>query len=58
MVFEAINMPLPHRITSWWRIYHQYWGKEQGSWDHWHLPLIRHPQYTGSLLITLDMLSE
>jgi protein-S-isoprenylcysteine O-methyltransferase Ste14 len=46
---------------GWRRIYRQYWSKEQGSGQLvttgiYHF--IRHPQYTGFLLITLGMLCE
>mgnify|MGYP001227041713 FL=1 len=46
---------------GWQRIYRQYWSKEQGKGQlvttgiyRW----IRHPQYTGFLMITLGMLFE
>ena len=48
-------------IAGWREIYKHYWSKEEG---HGHLVTtgiygyIRHPQYTGFLLITLGMLLE
>ena len=48
-------------ILGWRRIYRQYWSKEEGTGQlvttgiyHY----IRHPQYTGFLLMTLGMLCE
>ena len=48
-------------FLGWRRIYRQYWSKEQGQGQlvttgiyHY----IRHPQYTGFLMITLGMLCE
>ena len=48
-------------FLGWQRIYRQYWSKDQGKGQlvttgiyRW----IRHPQYTGFLMITLGMLFE
>jgi protein-S-isoprenylcysteine O-methyltransferase Ste14 len=46
---------------GWQRIYRQYWSKEEGKGQLVTSGIyryIRHPQYTGFLLITLGMLCE
>jgi protein-S-isoprenylcysteine O-methyltransferase Ste14 len=48
-------------ILGWHRIYRQYWSKDQGQGQLVTTGIyrfIRHPQYTGFLMITLGMLCE
>jgi len=48
-------------ILGWRRIYRQYWSKEEGTGQLVTTGIyryIRHPQYTGFLLMTLGMLCE
>jgi len=48
-------------ILGWRRIYRQYWSKEEGTGQMVTTGIyryIRHPQYTGFLLMTLGMLCE
>ena len=48
-------------INGWYNIYHKYWSKDKGKGELVTTGIykyIRHPQYTGFLLITLGMIFE
>ncbi len=48
-------------INGWYNIYHKYWSKDKGKGElvtSGIYKYIRHPQYTGFLLITLGMIFE
>jgi methanethiol S-methyltransferase len=48
-------------VFGWKEIHRHYWGQEQGQGElvtHGIYRYIRHPQYTGFLLITLGMMCE
>jgi protein-S-isoprenylcysteine O-methyltransferase Ste14 len=48
-------------IGGWYSIYKEYWSKEKGTGSlvrHGIYKYIRHPQYTGLLLLSLGMLIE
>lgn len=63
-MYVAIPMYLIGAVLiffGWQRIYRQYWSKEQGKGQLVTTGIyryIRHPQYTGFLLITFGMLCE
>lgn len=47
-------------ILGWYRIYHEYWSKDKGAGRVVKTGVyrfIRHPQYTGFILITLGMIA-
>lgn len=48
-------------LNGWYNIYHKYWSKEKGKGElvtSGVYKYIRHPQYTGLLLLSLGMLIE
>ncbi len=48
-------------VVGWWVIYKRYWSKAEGKGQLVTIGIyrfIRHPQYTGFLLITLGMIFE